>query len=83
MVQLAWINSQSQGKRRATKHTISSPSQETKNKLNKMKSATGKRGEEGRKCCHFTSHVPHVHEAIADFPAAHTHLGVKFDFADF
>lgn len=25
----------------------------------------------------------HVHEAIADFHAAHTHLGVKFDFTDF
>lgn len=24
-----------------------------------------------------------VHEAIADFPAAHTRLGVKFDFTDF
>ena len=26
---------------------------------------------------------PHVLGAIADFPAAHTHLGVKFDFTDF
>ncbi|KAI5279018.1 Cdc42 Effector Protein 1 [Manis pentadactyla] len=49
----AWINSQSQGKRRATKHTISSPSQEPKSKLNKLKSAM----EERRKCCHFMSCV--------------------------
>lgn len=55
--------------------------QESKNKLNEEKDGKERREEE--KMLPF--HVPcfHVHEAIADFPAAHTHLGAKFDFTDF
>lgn len=47
-----------------------------------MKNKMGKRGGEEKM---LPFHVPyfHVREAIADFPAAHTHLGVKFDFTDF
>lgn len=41
-----------------------------------------KRGE-GRRTLPFHVSCSHVREAIAGFPAAHTHLGVKFDFTDF
>lgn len=47
-----------------------------------MKSAWRREGREERMLPFHVSYS-HGREAIADFPAAHTHLGVKFDFTDF